>query len=258
MDSYKHKKNKKFKITYFGIISTIISVMLFTFNFFLIATSSRFSSPNYIYVDYIIAPVFSEMGELIKKSEYILRARVVYKSQEESEHINQIGLASTETYYFEYNSYKMEILNVYKFYDTILFPGDIIEIIQIRSIHEVLNIDFPGGRGQILQIINYTPFEIGYDLILFLSRFSLPPRADGGGFIFYDGAYTTITRGSFSVLGRKFSNEFIINNQSAYVYTPYHLRIGHDNWIFESVDPNNELILTEEILNSIESLDNLN
>ncbi|MCL1924225.1 MAG: hypothetical protein FWF50_01415 [Defluviitaleaceae bacterium] len=154
------------------------------------------------------------INRLASVSSYIVRAEIIYKKEMVAEGWDSFR---TDNYY---TLYKINILNVYQGYIEV---GDTLEVVQFTKWR---NYDPKNWRGVQYSII-HTPLEVGSDLILFLRPSELRFR----NHIFWIRPEITM--------------------QSAFYYTPIKYRYGYEDWIFESVDERNTLVLTEEILYSI-------
>lgn len=168
--------------------------------------------------------------ELASNVSYVVRAEIIDKRIE--------VVNSGESIYsipYMYSIYRLRVLDVYK--------GDI-EINNIIEISQRKKRSFVNS-GYLLEwnntLIEYIriPLEIGDDLILFLN---FVEEFVSQGTVFSD-----------------MTNIWIFNRvQGVYRYTPVEIRIIHDNWVFEPVNPHNNLILTEEDLQQLrENRDNI-
>lgn len=156
-------------------------------------------------------------------SSYIIRAEVV-----SAMHGDWSVGDDTIHYHYFYTIYRVHVLDVFQGF---VQKGDTIEIIQYRRRRGYTkgNLDFEG-------YFHHVPFEIGDDVLLFLLN-------------------------SNNDLGRP---AILVNSlQGAYRYVPREIRIGYDNWEFESlrdervgrVSPNLNLTITEEDLFQIRERD---
>ena len=119
--------------------------------------------------------------------------------------------------------------------------GDIIEVVQIKKVDinsswppEVLPESLDAMHiSNIRSLVSFirVPLSVGDDLILFLNVHGMLQRSP--------------TRSRVTIFN---------SIQGAYRYTPQELRSSHENWVFESVNPHNNLVLTEADLQQLRNL----
>lgn len=165
------------------------------------------------------------MEELIDTTELIVRGEIIGETRA------IVSLGSRHTRHL-YTVYEFEVLENYKGGSV----GSVLDIIQVYRLESkrTFPADYPYGAVPVHYIRE--DLSVGDELILFL-RGPWPP--------FVDGEFG-VRRGHRTVVIR--------NIQGAYRYTPEELRYNHEDWIFESVNPHNNLILTEAYLQRLRNL----
>lgn len=164
------------------------------------------------------------MEELIDTTGLIARGEIVGETKA------RIDLGSGYTYHL-YTVHQFEILEVYK---GDLLVGNILDIIQVYRLENkrTFPYNYPDGAAPIQYIRE--DLSLGDELILFL-RTPWPP----------------LMNGSIGRVGHTFTVRRI---QGAYRYILQELRDNHVNRVFESVNPHNNLVLTEADLQQLRNL----
>jgi len=173
------------------------------------------------------------IDQLAARVEYVVRVEII----DERYKVINTGPARYRNPHL-YSIYKLQILDVYKGNVAI---GDVIEISQRAMTWRRPESYSDEQRGYHFAYIRL-PLEVGDDLILFLSFIETFHQSETGSAL--------ITGGSIIIPSDK-TNMWIFNRvQGIYRYTPQELR-DNDNWVFEPVNPHNNLVLTESDLQQL-------
>ena len=174
--------------------------------------------------------------QLATRVEYVVRAKII----DERYRVVNNGPVGYRVPYL-YSIYELQILDVYK---GDVAVGDIIAISQrAMTWRQTENYSDEYGFLREGQMYIRLPLEVGDDLILFLSFVETFSQGETGIIL--------TTPGSGVIPPSDKTNMWIFNRvQGIYRYTPQELR-DNDNWVFEPVNPHNNLVLTEADLQQL-------
>lgn len=168
---------------------------------------------------------FNSISELAENSSYIIRARIISINEDED------IIGDTVISIISFKVYEIEVLDV--FYGETQI-GEIMKIIQYTQNRQYNHGEINTRNLRRDVYVYNAPLKIDDDLILFL----LP-----NGLLEYH------------PINESRTNEFFISLQSSYYYTPKYLNNKQSHWIFESVDENNDLTLTNFELSYLLNID---
>jgi len=169
--------------------------------------------------------VHGSIEQLASSVSYIIRGEII----DEREDIVGMGLPADRVPTYVYSFYLIRVIEVFAGEVEV---GDIIEISQLKSTRRSNTPYRHPHTGAIRTGYIRLPLQIGDDLILFLNFVE--------SFISFGESFSSMT------------NIWLFNRiQGIYYYAPAEIRAMYDNWIFNSVNEHNNLILTESILKSI-------
>ena len=253
-------RNKiKVKFRYIFLIFFVLMIMIFWLNHLLVSRYYRSIPLSFSgelsrqAVEQNHSWLVTSVEELKQTSEYIIRGRII--KEQLGSIVTGVRLNGVRPRYSNTDRhafYQIEVLDIYKGDMQI---GDIVEIHQFkyfrsrtrtRAYRNLVSGDrntFDGSSGE--RVLRRVVLQLseGDDLILFLdSAIFLTGLENGGPGIMYvrlPNGVTGVNINPFNPI------------QGLYYYTPQYQRQGYDNFIFQSVNPHNNLTLTEEDLRRI-------
>jgi len=160
----------------------------------------------------------NNIERLTLRSSYIVRAKIIderYEVVTDSWHVPSVPIL--------YSFYRLKVLDVFK---GEIGVGSYIEISQIKGTRNPVNRYRCSMDGYVRIEFIRVPLNVGDDLILFLRYVNKSIVSTD------ETSRDTMTVGRFHPI------------QGVYHYTPLKERT-HDNWVFESVNEHNNLVLTE-------------